>query len=805
MVPTVASRDNASSIAVPRLGKWADVAAVCALLAITALAEWDLLVGGTVTGQDAAIYFYPMYQALGERLLSGDIPGWNSALVAGAPFAANPQSGWMYLPAMLLFTFLPLAVAAKAYLFGHLLLAGLAMYALARLLCLSVPGALLAAIAYELTGFLFERNVCCFAYTGVASWLPLALLSVEKAVRSQDYLRRALWWGVGGLALSQTLAAWLGQGSYYALLATGGFVLYRTVLAPPAPSNGLRARLSALTLHGGAILVWAFGLAAAGVLPRLEYNSLSNLAGGYPGTQAAVHSGWSVAAWGLLLERGTWYAGGATLVLALAAPFLVRGRHAVPYFVVLSLGALVLSGQGPTPLHWLMYLLPGFARLHPHDPERVMTVFYLGTALLAGATVTRLPQAGRKASLLALLPALAVALLYGIEVLLPAWKLPQATLVASVLATALLALGALRGSGRRAVPILLVLVVLADLLAAGVEVIAHGPGQFRKVDLNSYYAPTGAGRYLQGREGLWRYFGYDPELRFLDMPYRWQWADPRAAALEVNNRAMMLGLQDVQGYDPVHIARYDELMRAMNGQAQEYRGSYVLADGLDSPLLDLLGARYIVVPTLPTLTAQPRTDVYELNASYPAVYEDDRVRVLDNRQALPRVWLVHSAHQVRPGEALHLLGSGKVDPRRTALLEKEPPPLAQPAEPDAETAEIDSDMPDHIRATVTASAPALLVFSEIYYPAWKAYVDGKPAEVYVADHALRAVAVPAGEHTVELRYESMTLRLGLAISLTAYGLLGLLALTAVVPWLRAGRWRSNYRSVQPNTPRSSSV
>ncbi len=47
-------------------------------------------------------------------------------------------------------------------------------------------------------------------------------------------------------------------------------------------------------------------------------------------------------------------------------------------------------------------------------------------------------------------------------------------------------------------------------------------------------------------------------------------------------------------------------------------------------------------------------------------------------------------------------------------------------------------------------------------------VDGGPVALYVADHALRAVPVPAGEHTVELRYQSRSLRIGLAVSLIAY-------------------------------------
>ena len=54
----------------------------------------------------------------------------------------------------------------------------------------------------------------------------------------------------------------------------------------------------------------------------------------------------------------------------------------------------------------------------------------------------------------------------------------------------------------------------------------------------------------------------------------------------------------------------------------------------------------------------------------------------------------------------------------------------------------------------------MLFFSEIYYPAWKAYVDGKPAKFYRAFTSLRAVEVPAGTHTIVLRYESSAFAMG---------------------------------------------
>src|SRR5215210_9007071 len=281
------------------LFRWrADVAAVSTLLALTVVGAWGFLRTENVFGWDTITFFYPWYSLLGESLRSGIIPGWNPYQFSGTPFAADPLSGWTYLPAMVLFTLFPLVVAVKGLMFSHLLLAGLSTYALARTLGMGFPGAFLAAIGYEYSGLFYVQNTCCLQYIGVMAWLPLALLGAELAIRSSRWLYRGLWWGLSGLAISQILASWFGQGSYYALLALGGYVAYRTLLSPPGNPPLIRGRLLGCVLHGGAVLAFGFALAAAGVLPRLEYNALSNLAGGYP-AEIDVRGGWSLGDWAL--------------------------------------------------------------------------------------------------------------------------------------------------------------------------------------------------------------------------------------------------------------------------------------------------------------------------------------------------------------------------------------------------------------------------------------------------------------------------------------------------------------------------
>jgi hypothetical protein len=77
-----------------------NLAAGFLLLVFTLVAVWGLVNGGIVVGKDTVTQHCPWYSYLGERLRSGDISAWNPYQFSGAPLAADPLSGWTYLPAM---------------------------------------------------------------------------------------------------------------------------------------------------------------------------------------------------------------------------------------------------------------------------------------------------------------------------------------------------------------------------------------------------------------------------------------------------------------------------------------------------------------------------------------------------------------------------------------------------------------------------------------------------------------------------------------------------------------------------------
>jgi hypothetical protein len=240
------------------------------------------------------------------------------------------------------------------------------------------------------------ETLCCAPVASIYAWLPLTLFFAERALRSNRASSRLAWWGLAGLGLSQGVAVWPGQGAYYAMLIVGGYIAYRALVLPPlGPNVGSRARIGRVVQHEVCVFTFGAAFAAAGLLPRLELNSLSNLAGGYSGDNLGV-GGLHPSQWVYLALPGARYVGLSVFALAAAAPFVARCRpfgRPEWYFGVTAVGALVLTGAVETPLHWLLYhVLPGFASLHPHAPERILTIAYLGPALLAGLAVSCAPR-----------------------------------------------------------------------------------------------------------------------------------------------------------------------------------------------------------------------------------------------------------------------------------------------------------------------------------------------------------------------------------------------------------------------------
>ena len=163
--------------------------------------------------------------------------------------------------------------------------------------------------------------------------------------------------------------------------------------------------------------------------------------------------------------------------------------------------------------------------------------------------------------------------------------------------------------------------------------------------------------------------------------------------------------------------------------------------------------------------------------TFPGVLGNLPIHVYQVPDPLPRAYVVDGVRVASGPESYRALIDPGLDPRREVVL-----PEGAPRPPTAGFAgrcRIRELRSDRVVLEAELSGPGFVVLLDTYDPGWTATVDGRPAPVLRANVAFRAVAVPGGAHTVELRYRPRAVVAGTAISLA-----GLLLGGAALAWPR---------------------
>jgi len=206
--------------------------------------------------------------------------------------------------------------------------------------------------------------------------------------------------------------------------------------------------------------------------------------------------------------------------------------------------------------------------------------------------------------------------------------------------------------------------------------------------------------------------------------------------------------KSVGGYSAIKLGRYQDLIDAQLSKN-------------NMAVLNMLNTRYFIVPD--KQTNQPM--------------------VQRNPGALGNAWAVDSVRIV-PNPDEELKGLGNFDPARTAIVDKvfENYVKGLDLSIDSSASIVLKDYhPNHLTFESKSKKEQLVVFSDIYYqPGWNAYIDDKPVEHIRVNYILRALKIPAGEHTVSFKFEPKSYITGEKISrigswilvLSIVGLLG---------------------------------
>lgn len=711
---------------------------------------------------DSVAEFYPWRAFYAATLHAGYLPLWNPHQFCGTPFAANSQSAIFY-PVNLLFCLLPVWRAFGVSVLLHLFLTGLfAYFFLRRGLKLGRAASLLGAVSWQMchwqVAWLALPTFIC-----VSTWLPLALLLVERAAERPSPARAVPL----GLCLGMLLLAGHLQIAFYCLSLIVAYAVFR--MLPRLRSNWPR-----LLVCSAIALALAFGLAAPQLLPVVELARVSHRTGGPSNWNAyrgyvrlalpPVHLVTLFAPgffgnptrgtyWGIGLNGGpgaymenACYSGVLTLLLALFAVVVTwRTGVATRFWSLAAAGAMLLALG--TPLNALLFFgIPGFAQTG--SPGRILVVWSFCLPVLAAigadALLREFPLRALGKSLVVF--AMLAALAFGFAAIwisgnasagtLAAklrqegndlWRLPAGILLAAAAALWL------HGRGSLKTPALggaLTALAALDLLATGVGFNRTAPPQ-------TIYPVTPLIAYLQAHQS---------EGRIMPVNHTWSLYDPPPAILPPN-AATVYGLYDTQGYDSLLTGQYFQFAGAMDGgsPAPPENGNMVFTDGIGSPQARAASARFIVTRkplTLPGLTMR---------------FSDNGNSVYEDANALPRI-------------------------RTSALAEK---------------FQLKTALPTRLAFEGGGDQNfSSIVVADQWYPGWKAKFNGRPIKISLGPYVFRTLIltpqIQAQSKTklfVEMRYEPEAVRLGLYALCLSLGAAAAWEAAAVNHWLRGRRSR----------------
>ncbi len=702
----------------------------------------DILFRTSFFWEDFLHQYYAFRSFAATSLASGTIPLWNPYTFNGMPFQADIQSAIFYLPNLFLTLFAGGGTLhywwVEFSIVAHFALAGSCMYLLARSLRLERAYAAFAGLVYCFSGFMVGHLIHQgFIYQ--AAWFPLVFLFFREGLHERR-LRPII---VCGLVLGHAILAGAPQVTLYIVLFLFAYFVYELVQVPRV--GRLREMVRVSLLAAGPIII-AVLVTAVQLLPTLELAPLSQRADityekaaegslasaqlitlavpkyfGASGAQGSTFLFPGLAYW-QYWETTAYFGIGALALACIGLISLIRERFTLFLGFMIAFGLLYALGSNSFLHRFFHEYVPGFDTFRV--PGRMVLYFDFAGAILAAFGLRYVTGLAVKKSPVVLFIALgmaaaAVALFFAGKdgFLVPPLPGSAAAAAAATAATesakgaAILGLMAvavfLAGRGTLAPAVFLSAVLALQFVDAHMYGFDQNNGN---VDPDAYYARTAATAAFireEGKKEIFRVNSREGGAMILD-----------------RNEGMIDRIFLMEGYTPLGLSRY-----------------------------------------IPPMSTWPRTcDL--MNAKYRIVVdrEEGSMSLAEATGYAPRAFMVYDRYVASSEEdARNHISSPAFDPMREAVFEEEPPatgPAARTATPDTGTgasppawkATILSYGLNEIRLSVSTPAAGYLILSEIWYPGWRATVDGVEAPVLRADWCLRAVPVSEGIHAIKVEF-----------------------------------------------------
>lgn len=703
--------------------------------------------GNSFFWEDFTEQVYPNRAFAAKNMAEGNIPFWNPYSFGGMPFMADVQSALFYPPNLILDSIVstnPYSVKSlQILIILHFFLAQIGMYVLMRKLGVSMLGSMISSIAY---GFSSPLVLHIFHPMQVEhlAWFPLIVRWFYQAIKERDLIATS----IAGLITGITFLSGSPQMTLYIAFFLGCMLLWITISSLIGKKSTPSQVISSLGL-GALSLAIGVGIFCIQYLPSKELASLSERnemtfekasAGSLEFKQIIT----SVVpkAYGHITPEGQ-----------NKAPYYLSEREYYLYWdtafffgcltMFLGLFGVIASGRNPTTLFFgvmslfgflfalgsngfvfpIFYNLPFFGSLR--IPARMMFYVSFGMSVLAGFGFDALSKNLKTTpTLYKLLGAWAVPTFFALGVSTGSIiEIPEQMkeTISSFASTALF--------------FMIAGLALAYTLHRGILKSWLAGSLFLLLIFIDLYSNSGTFNVAKQNPVREYQDGYSAELRGILQP------NPPKDIFRVSMRAPgVMAMKRNQGL-------VDNVM---------------LFEGYNQLLL---AKRHPAVPTA--------TQVHDLLAMRYEIGIDSIRRsasFIRRQNPFPHAWMVYSSQISSESGIKETMKDTSIDYRNTVVLEES----TKSSLSNKKSTEVNHklecvDYNDNSYSySVSTDENGILCLSDIWYPAWVAYIDGVPAKVYRANYCLRAVEIPAGNHKVELRYESTSFKQGALYSMLSF-------------------------------------
>lgn len=695
----------------------------------------------------------PVRQQYPWRYLSVDgvknlnIPLWNPYNFSGTPLLANFQSAVFY-PFNFLFFIFPFHISWSILIFIQPLLAGIFMFYYLNNLRLNKTASFLGSLSFSFSGF-FIAWLEWGTILHTALWLPLVLLSIDKIFNKKanfnlqtKNFKLLIWPLVLVLALTSSFFAGHLQTFFYLFIL---FILY--ILARFIQYGKERKTLGFFLVPGFLFLI----ITSIQWYPTLQFIYFS--------ARNMDLTGWRIEGWFLPWQNliqfiapdffgnpstlnyyGVWnyaefigYIGIFPLILAFFALFFRRDKKTLFFGVILFVSLILtlptlfakipfwleipfLSTSQPTRLLFLIVFslstlasfgLDYFIRVKNRKLILFILIMFFSFFTLLWAFISvfsgniLLPENLAVARQNLILPT-TLFIFISLVLFIPIINKKEKILNINLLNLSLL---------------ILILITVFDLFRFG--------WKFEPFTNKEYLFPsTQVTNFLQNQKGQFRILSVDSKI----FP---------------PNFSIIYKLQTLDGYDPLYLQRYGELMAASGRRKPDISAPFgfnriITSQDPLSGINDMLGAKYV-------LSLNELKDK-KLNL----VFSDGVIKVYENSNALPRAFFVSNTFVANSKqEAIDALFDVNHPLSLRAVVEDVTDKKFFKNNWSIGVVKITDYQDNKIILETQNLDDGFLVLTDSFYPLWHSAIDGKETKIYLTNYNFKGIIVPKGNHKIE--------------------------------------------------------